>query len=139
MRGCEEHLQTCASCRAELAELRSLQTEIYEVCAETAAAEPTLGTFHRARIRLTNSSGDRPPSLLGRLAHRLRPLFEPQWVPAVAMVLVLLQSGALIWLAQRSSNPSQITTRGLAAPRTRATINSRILTTARAEHFPRQA
>ena len=51
---CEEHLQTCASCRAELAELRSLQTEIYEVCAETAAAEPTLDTFHRARIRLTN-------------------------------------------------------------------------------------
>ena len=128
-RQCDEHLTMCASCRAELTELQVIRAQVREASAEPSTAQFTPDTFRIAKAQLAQSvlSATRPATapdrastgLLDAAARALRSVFAPQWMPAAALALVLVQSGALVWYSQRATQSGEITTRGLASPTTR--------------------
>jgi anti-sigma factor RsiW len=78
----------------------------------------------------TRSAGSRSsePGVLDALMQPLRALMRPAWVPALAVLLIIVQAGALTWLAyERSHTPSPVTARGIepSAARIRIVFNPR--------------
>ncbi len=120
-RQADEHLVTCASCRAELAELRVMRTQVREAGADQLVPD-MLGAV-KARIRQPARHGS--TGLLGATASALRLLFAPNWVPAFAFALILVQAGALVWMAQRTPVGGDVSTRGLPSPTTRLSLTFR--------------
>jgi anti-sigma factor RsiW len=125
----DEHLANCASCRAELTELQSVREQVRAAAIEQAVPD----TFNAARRHIQRHAvpdtaaqptrrGD-APGVVGVVRRGLRTLFAPQWVPAAALALVLVQSAALLWMSQRTPDQAQISSRGLAAPATRIKLS----------------
>ncbi|HEV7715173.1 MAG TPA: zf-HC2 domain-containing protein [Steroidobacteraceae bacterium] len=117
-RQADEHLATCASCRAELEELQVMRSQVREVSADQPVPE-MLGAV-KARIRPDAPPVSKPPS--SSVADFLRALFAPNWVPTAAVLLILVQSGALVWMNQRARPGDEVMSRGLASPATRVGI-----------------
>lgn len=111
----DEHLASCTQCRSELAELQMIRSQVLEASGGQAVSLDTLRVT-KARIR---PSRDESSSGLSGVAAMMRALFRPSWAPAAALALILVQSGVVVWMAQRVPVAPEVATRGLAAPATR--------------------
>ncbi len=117
----DEHLATCADCRAELDSLAQLRAPLQAAL----AAEPT-PVLHvkeavMAQVRTEREARHSPnasPSD-GWAGHAVeqwfRNLFAPRWVPALAATLLIGQFALLLWTAgpQTIPPPDQVTSRGV--------------------------
>jgi len=118
-READEHLAQCSSCREELAQLRLIATRVR---AAAAAEESAPDIFPQVKSRLPALPPALPPARRTWIAEGLRRLFSPSWVPATALVLLLAQSGALIWSWQRTEDRAPVASRGLGSPTTHVNV-----------------
>ena len=118
----DEHLATCAECRAELERLAQLRTPLQTAWAEEPTPElhvkQTVMADVEADRAVRHLSNDRTaPGGVGdnRLEQWFRNLFAPRWVPALAATLLVGQLALLLWTAGPQTNSSQdvIATRGI--------------------------
>jgi len=120
----ERHLSNCPECRLELESLSEVRTQTRELLAAVpgppdrvrkavmdqirrspAAAGEAGGVSEARRVRPRPPGTAAAPGLLPRLAGAFGVLFRPQWAPALAVLLIVGQFGALAWLAQRPAVP----------------------------------
>jgi hypothetical protein len=131
----EDHLRTCAACRAELESVGVFRQRARALFEDQPIPERRM--FETVMSRVQQDASARPrsardlparPGLLDALLQPLRVLMRPTWAPAVAVVLIVLQAGALAWLSyERSHAPPPVTSRGIepAAARIRIVFNPR--------------
>src|SRR5258708_29076263 len=112
----DQHLQTCADCRAELSLLQAMRADVDAVesavrpssrAFETVMAQVRAEAPARARSAqpertkpagLVEPRGPRSSKRLGlldQLAAATRALFAPKWVPAAAVAVLVVQFGVL--------------------------------------------
>lgn len=105
----ERHLSTCPECRRELESLAEVRTQTREMLAAVpgpserarqAVMQQVRSSKAAARRAGQPGSPDRQPGLLERFMGAFGVLFRPQWAPALAVLLIVGQAGALAWLAQ---------------------------------------
>ena len=125
----DEHLATCAACRAELETLVKLRAPLQAAWTE----EPT-PTLHVKQSVMAQVQAGRPsPHLLPPAAAHggagnaveqwFRNLFAPRWIPALASILLIGQLALLLWMsAPQMTPPHTVTTRGIPAASVRATL-----------------
>ncbi|ODT46790.1 MAG: hypothetical protein ABS70_00290 [Nitrospira sp. SCN 59-13] len=123
----EEHLASCADCRAELAHLTRLRIPMKTAFAEETMPELRVQQHVMSRIQadtLPTRSVELPTST-GSAAESVeqwfRRLFAPRWIPALASVLLIGQLALLLWTAgeQTLVPPSNIASRGIQPASTR--------------------
>lgn len=117
----DEHLASCADCRAELAHLTHLRTPVKTAFAEETT--PELRVQQQVMIRIqaetlpAHSAG--PTTSKEGAAESVeqwfRRLFAPRWIPALAVILLIGQLTLLLWTAgeQTALPPSHIASRGI--------------------------
>jgi anti-sigma factor RsiW len=110
----DQHLSSCAACRAELDELAQLNVQLHEVYA--AQSEPS-SQIPRAQLE---DPAKRATSVTGRQRQRggddgVRSLFLTRWAPALAVTLLVAQLGFLLWSMTRPTLSDPVMTRGLGA------------------------
>jgi len=142
-----EHLVACEECRSELAMTEELRRRMQAMLAEAPSPSASLRAQVMRRLaEQRHSSSLRAParalgSALAPVKHTRRPgfagflrrLLQPDWAPAAAALLILVQAGAISWLAfesrpRPSTSDGQITTRSVepaAATRIRIVFNPR--------------
>lgn len=122
----EQHLSSCAACRAELDELARLNVQLHEVYAAQSEPSPKIQQAILAQIKLKASAKRAKsvtgPQWLNGLGDWLRSLFVPRWAPALAVTLLVAQLGLLLWSMTRPTLSDQVTTRGLGAPTVRLRV-----------------
>jgi anti-sigma factor RsiW len=129
------HLAQCSRCRTELEELAGLRQQVREVYVSEASVPARAFQATMAQVNQRNSSAtastqhraspmedSTPISWLRSLDHFFRSLFQPQWVPTLAAVLIVAQLGLLYWILDRPAGPGQITTRTVAPPTARIRV-----------------
>jgi len=131
-RDIERHLESCAECRAELAALVQLHRDLRS--AYDAEPEPSrrvkdsvfdgIKAATAAEAARVPAMPPRPsstrPGVFGLLNAWTRSLLLPQWAPAAALVLIVVQAGILVRVTtERSAPVVEVTTRGMAATATR--------------------
>ena len=122
----EQHLSSCAACRAELDELAQLSVQLHEVYAEESAPSTRIQRVVLAQVQLEASatraeSVTDPQGLKGR-DDWFRSLFVPRWAPVLAVTLLVAQLGLLLWSMTRPTLSDQVTTRGLGSPTVRLRV-----------------
>ena len=122
----DQHLLSCAACRAELDELAQLRMQLHEVYA--AQSEPStqiqravLAQVQRETSEKKATSVTGSPWLKG-LDDWFRSLFIPRWAPALAMTLLVAQLGLLLWSLTLPTLSDHVTTRGLGSPTVRLRV-----------------
>ena len=122
----DQHLSSCAACRAELDELARLNVQLHEVYAAQSEPSPKIQQAVLAQIKLKASAKRAKsvtgPQWLNGLSDWLRSLFVPRWAPALAVTLLVAQLGLLLWSMTRTTLSDQVTTRGLGAPTVRLRV-----------------
>jgi len=115
----EKHIQSCAACQEELDSMAGLR----EAFRETVGAAPGPSARVRAEVfrRLDERLAPRP-RLADRFAEAFQWLLQPKWAPALAVLIIAGQLGALAWLAVRPGEAPQIQSRGLPTAATRLSI-----------------
>ncbi len=114
----DRHLATCPDCQTELEDLRMLAGQVRAANLESAVPD----TFRATLARIRESERPRQTRVLEVARNGLRALFSPTWVPAAVLALILVQSGMLVWMSQRSTAGGEISSRGLQSPATRLTL-----------------
>lgn len=117
----ERHLASCQSCKAELNELQSLQTELINVYQAEPGPSPQMARFVHSMVA---------KEALGRTVHQskrdgwlkqfdqwLRSLFLPRWVPTFAVLFMVAQVGLFTW-ATLTKYPSDVATTRSIGPQT---------------------
>jgi anti-sigma factor RsiW len=122
----ERHLSNCPECRRELESLSGVRTQTREMLAAVPgpsgrAREAVMQQIRRSKAAAPQGPGragepglperqpgfqDRPPSWFERFTGAFGVLFRPQWAPALAVLLIVGQFGALAWLAQGPATQS---------------------------------
>jgi anti-sigma factor RsiW len=115
-----QHLLSCATCRAELDELAQLNVQLHEVYAAQSEPSPQIQRAVLAQVQL-EASATRAEPVTGPQRQNggddwFRFLFVPRWAPALAVTLLVAQLGLLLWSMTRPTLSDQVTTRGLGAP-----------------------
>ncbi len=115
----ERHLQSCAGCKEELDSMAGLRAQLKEALDQAPGPSPRVRAevFRRLNERLAPRI-----SLADRFAEAFRWVLQPKWAPALAVLIIAGQLGALAWLGVRSGGESQIQTRGLPTAPTRLSI-----------------
>lgn len=122
----DQHLLSCAACRAELDELAQLNVQLHEVYA--AQSEPSTGIQRAVRVLVQREASEKDAkpvtgsAWLSRLDAWFRSLFIPRWAPALAVTLLVAQLGLLLWSLTLPTLSDQVTTRGLGAPTVRLRV-----------------
>lgn len=122
----DQHLSSCAACRAELDELAQLHAQLHEVYA--AQSEPSTKiqrAVHAQVQREILDNGAKPvtdSAWMDGLDAWFRSLFIPRWAPALAVTLLVAQLGLLLWSLTLPTLSDQVTTRGLGAPTVRLRV-----------------
>jgi len=93
----ERHLSNCPECRRELESLSAVRTQTREMLAAVPGPSDRVRQAVMDQIRRSPAAA---PGPLERLAGAFAILFRPQWAPALAVLLIVGQFGALAWLAQ---------------------------------------
>jgi len=121
-----EHLNTCATCRAELEELIGLKADLMEIyasqpgpSAKTAQSILNAVAQETAARRSAQSGSD---SFVDGIDQWIRFLFMPRWVPTLAATILVAQGGILLWTSIPATQQEQVTTRGLNAPTARLNV-----------------
>ncbi|MBU6480885.1 MAG: zf-HC2 domain-containing protein [Nitrospirae bacterium] len=122
----DQHLSSCAACRAELDELAQLNVQLHEVYAAQSEPSSRLQRAVLGQVALEAStkgakSASGPQRLKG-LDEWFRSLFAPRWAPALVVTLLVAQLGLLLWSMTRPTLLDQVTTRGLGAPTVRLRV-----------------
>ncbi len=104
----EEHLAACPGCQAELASLTALRADIHEMAEQ--APGPSVNV--RRRVMSQVRARTERVGVLEQLAAAARFLLRPKWAPALVMLVIVGQMGALLWLERQPSSPPVIS-RGL--------------------------
>ena len=122
----EQHLSSCAACRAELDELTQLNVQLHEVYAAQSEPPSELQRAVFAKIK-QEASTKRAKSVTGPthlkgLEEWFRSLFVPRWAPALVATLLVAQLGLLLWSMTRPTLSDQVTSRGLASPTVRLRV-----------------
>lgn len=111
------HLETCASCRAELEELSHLETSL--IAAYRSQPEPSarLAQSVMAKVAAERLAGrnkqSESSSWLTDIDRWFRSLFLPQWVPTLAVLLLVAQMGLLLWVGLPPVDRGEVSTRSL--------------------------
>lgn len=116
----DQHLLSCAACRAELDELAQLNVQLHEVYAgqsdpSTQIQRAVLAQVQREASEKGTKSVTSSPWLNG-VDDWFRSLFIPRWAPALAVTLLVAQLGLLLWSLTRPILSDHVTTRGLGTP-----------------------
>ncbi len=93
----QQHLLGCAQCSGELASLTALRTQARQMFADAPAPASRLRQAVFAKVRTRASQ----PTAADRLAQIFQRLLEPRWAPTAAMAVIVVQLGAVGWLATR--------------------------------------
>lgn len=122
----EQHLSSCAACRAELDELTQLNVQLHEVYAAESEPSSQLQRAVLAKIKQEASTKQAKsvtgPKQLKGLEYWFRSLFVPRWAPALVVTLLVAQLGLLLWSMTGPTLSDQVTTRGLASPTVRLRV-----------------
>jgi hypothetical protein len=122
----DRHLSTCQACRAELAELTHLKSEL----ATFYASQPGPSS-HTARLVLDTVARDASTRRIGqtglgswpeRVDEWFRSLFLPRGVPTLAATLLVTQVGLVLWLSMPPTQPEQVSSRLLGAQTARLSV-----------------
>lgn len=126
------HVETCALCREELADLTQQRELLRSVYMEEPAPPhdlmPALLSKVKTATRAPEPSRHPTQSTSDMVEEWFRTLLRPRWVPAFATLLIALQVGLLWWitahpLEQPSSGPGgEVIERGLSPQGTRVMI-----------------
>jgi anti-sigma factor RsiW len=122
----DQHLLSCAACRAELEELAQLNVQLHEVYAAQSEPSTRIQRAVLAQVqREASEKGAKPvtgSSWLDGLDGWFRSLFIPRWAPALAVTLLVVQLGLLLWTLTLPTLSDQVMTRGLGAPTVRLRV-----------------
>ena len=122
----DQHLSSCAACRAELDELVQLNIQLHEVYAAQAEAAPQIRRTVFSQVNLETSAKQANsvagPQWLKGLEDWLRSLFVSRWAPALAVTLLVAQLGLLLWTMTRLTLSDQVMSRGLGSPTVRLRV-----------------
>lgn len=115
----EGHIGSCDACKDQLESLATLRANVRGANERMPGPSARVRTevFRRLDGRLAPRIG-----LLDRLAGSLRLLLQPKWAPAIAVLIIVGQLGALTWLMVRPGAGPQIQSRGLPTAPTRLRI-----------------
>ena len=115
----ERHLQSCAGCKEELDSMAGLREQLKEALdqAPGPSARVRAEVFRRLDERLAPRIG-----LADRFAEAFRWVLQPKWAPALAVLIIAGQLGALAWVTVRPGGESQIQRRGVPTAATRLSI-----------------
>jgi anti-sigma factor RsiW len=137
----EAHLRDCAECRGELASIVNLRQRTQAMFAGAPPPSPHVRAAVMAGVRQPQSAqaaeARSPTGAVSRPARRSRPLLapiaevmqmlmRPSWAPALAVLLIVVQAGALSWLVLQPRVPEpQVQSRGIesSAARIRVAFN----------------
>jgi anti-sigma factor RsiW len=115
----ERHLQSCAGCKEELDSMAGLRAQLKET------QEQAPGPSARVRAEVFRRLDERRAprvSLIDRFAEAFQWVLQPKWAPALAVLIIAGQLGALAWLTVRPGGGAQIQTRGVQTAATRLSI-----------------
>ena len=122
----DQHLSSCAACRAELDELAQLNVQLHEVYAAQSEPPSRLQRAVLGQVALEASTKGAKsvsgPQRLKGLDEWFRSLFAPRWAPVLVVTLLVAQLGLLLWSMTRPTLLDQVTTRGLGAPTVRLRV-----------------
>lgn len=120
------HLETCASCRQELNEIKAMKLDLTD--AYRTQPEPSIelsrSVLHRiaqeaARHRNSAAATD---FALGGLDQWFRSILQLPWVPTLAALALAVQFSLLLWVTQSPAPSDHITSRSIGSPATRFTV-----------------
>jgi predicted anti-sigma-YlaC factor YlaD len=125
-----EHLADCADCRAELDAVRTRRTQRgdrapIQVPLEAPTQPVTLvdaGPVDDGRAIRVDPAIQVDKGFTNRIATGLQSLLSPRWAPAVALAVIIVQAGLLLWITQL---PAPVTPAPVApaTPRLRVVFN----------------
>ena len=122
----DQHLSSCAACRAELEELAQLNVQLHEVYAAQSEPSTQIQRAMLAQVQREASEKNAKPATgsawLNGLDDWFRSLFIPRWAPALAVTLLVAQLGLLLWSLTLPALPDQVTTRGISASTVRLRV-----------------
>jgi hypothetical protein len=118
------HLKTCITCQQELQEVTNMQTAIKTGIEQRPGPSPAAFSTLMRRIEqekqttLSKASESTTPSWWETVESAFRSLFEVQWVPALASVLIVGQAFLLLSVMnkpveQQAQEPGSIIERGI--------------------------
>jgi anti-sigma factor RsiW len=137
------HLDECAVCRGELESIREVRQQAREIFASSPVptrlhAEVMSRVKEQAPQRLQPSftpsqsasmaGSGRPPrptgarTLLQSLGDVLQSMRAPRWASALAVMIIVVQAGALSWFALKESAEPQVRSRAMEAMPARISI-----------------
>lgn len=120
------HLETCASCRQELNEIKAMKLDLTD--AYRTQPEPSIelsrSVLHRiaqeaARHRNSAATTD---FALGGLDQWFRSILQLPWVPTLAALALAVQFSLLLWVTQSPAPSDHITSRSIGSPAPRFTV-----------------
>jgi anti-sigma factor RsiW len=114
-----QHLAGCEACRTELEELTVMRASMKELY--TSESGPSSRVFTTVMAKITAAPTRPAPKIstngrAGILEHMegwLRNLFLPKWAPALAVALIVGQSGLLLWTVQLRDSSDGISARSV--------------------------
>ena len=117
----EQHLKLCSSCRKELAEEQRLQPSIQKSLKTWPKSSEHVLQHAKEKIARRSLQETREGmhaieashSWTMRLEEWIRRIFRPRWVPALAVLVILIQGAFLQWLL---TNPSMTRPSGMEGP-----------------------
>ena len=106
----ERHIQSCPACKEELDSMAGLRAELKDTVdrAPGPSARVRAEVFRRLDERLAPRIG-----LADRFAEAFRWVLQPKWAPALAVLIIAGQLGALAWLTVRPGGEPEVQVRGL--------------------------
>lgn len=105
----EAHLRECPTCQQELKDIRQLRGVLKPHYAGLPGPSPQVFKKVMARIKTKPTSqpqehsGIQAESWASKVESWFRALFIPQWVPALAVALIVGQATLVMWMAQTPS------------------------------------
>lgn len=120
------HLEHCPDCRCELEELTQMKQALGSVYRSQPIPSATLAQSVLAQVARDASRrfspATAPEGPLATLDEWFRSLFQPQWVPTLAAVLLTAQFGLLFWLTNAPPASEPVTTRAVGGPTLRVRV-----------------
>lgn len=131
----ERHLETCATCRAELNELKILQTKLTTFY--NTQSGPSQNTARSVLNTVAGQSGIRTRASFHRnswfetVDDWFRSLLLPRWIPTLAALLLVSQLSILTWISLSDTPSEPITSRSVGVPAVKVVVAFQAAATAK--------
>lgn len=114
------HLETCQVCQRELDEVAQMKRNLTTLYQSQPAPSPQLARRVIATISADKSHGRQrqkdATSWFRKIDQWFRSLLLPQWVPTLAALLLVAQTGLILWIGVPQKDLGQVNTRSLGIP-----------------------